>query len=202
MKTRTKALLTAVLITEAFGAGGSAFAALNADTVLDLENSVIFGNCVLSVTVLEPYSAFNSNCNLDKNDITIWPIPLPGYYIGYPRSTVWTKTWPFLRPVPPEANARYCARFGIWTGGIYYPEDPLHVEWGHYSNPALNKVTEGDEMCETAVPQVKAYYQTQCLGTYVWVFSIESLVPGLHLSYRNVSSPLACWAVAIYPGPN
>jgi hypothetical protein len=38
MKTRTKALLTTVLITEAIGAGGSAFAAISMNTVLNLEN--------------------------------------------------------------------------------------------------------------------------------------------------------------------
>lgn len=78
--------------------------------------------------------------------------------------------------------------------------DVLRVEWGHYSNPGPPYIfTEGKEPCDFAEPQVKAYFQTFCLGAFIWVYSVDSLIPGLHLSYRIAADPLICYAVATRP---
>lgn len=91
MKTQIRILFAIFIVAAALGAARSALANINIITELDLESDHIYGNCRLTITTDEPYSAFNSNCNLDKDDVAIYGHPLPGYEIGYPRSTTWKK---------------------------------------------------------------------------------------------------------------
>lgn len=198
MRTQVKILLTIVVMSSLLGPARLAFADIFVDTNLTLGGDVIFGDCNINISTSAPYTHFSGDCDLDKNDIRIAGHPISNIEIGFPRSVIWTRIWILLKPGAPQANAVYCAKFGEY----YAPEDALFLSFEHYLHEDLDAEIVGHETCKTAVPQVKAYYQTQCLGAFVWVFRVESLVPGLHLSYREVGAPLACWAVATFPGGN
>lgn len=74
------------------------------------------------------------------------------------------------------------------------------MRFGHYQVSDQNLLYPGHQTCMTAEPEVKAYYQQQCFGSWVWVFSVDTLIPGVHLSYRLESDPIFCWAVGAVGG--
>lgn len=190
MRTSIKILCAIVVISASLGPVESAIASITIDTELALESDHIYGNCRLIITTNEPYSHLNSNCNLDRNDITIFGHELSGYEIGYPRQTTMTKTWQLLWPNAPQGNYRYCSRFGIWWG-IGDPDDVLRVQWGHYADPNQNIVTEGDATCETAALPGPTSASTLFLGCHqpgcaLWRFQFSA--PNAQ-KYRIQSSP-------------
>ena len=177
MRTQVKILLTVVIMSSSIAPARTAFAAIFRDTNLTLGGDVIFGDCNINITALEEYTHVSGDCDLDKNDIEIAGHHIANYEIGWPRSEIWTRIWVLLKPGAPQANAVYCARFGEYSA----PENALFLSFEHYLHEDLDIDIVGHETCQTAVPTVKAYYQVQCLGAFVWVFRVESLVPGLHL---------------------
>lgn len=48
-------------------------------------------------------------------------------------------------------------------------------------------------------PSIKAYFQTYCWGSFVYVLDVQSLIPGVHISYQLPESVI-CYAVAQYGG--
>ncbi|MGH7928367.1 MAG: hypothetical protein ACREQV_11285 [Candidatus Binatia bacterium] len=169
-------------------------AVIQRDTDLTLESDYVWGTCDLFITEDEPYSHMSSPCKLYKDDLAIIGHNIVSYVLGWPRSAPLSKVWPLLSPSVPQANVTYCASFGyLWA------EYDLTMYFGHHSNSNQNLIKQGHATCKTAVPQVKAYYQTQCVGGFVWVWSLDSLIPGVHFSYRKVIDPLFCWAFATFP---
>lgn len=192
MRTQIKISLAIVGMSSFFGSAGSAFAFFAMDTSLTLGDHSIFGKCEMIITDNEPYSHMNSHCNVVKDDLPIWELDLTNFVLGWPRSGPRHDTWVFLQGTAPEANSEYCVEFGEPFGTF-----PLTVYFGHHSDSSQNTEEPGDSTCKLAVPQVKAHYQAYCIGSYVWVFSVTSLIPGVHRSYRTVAQPLLCWEFAV-----
>lgn len=196
MKTKMRSSFAIALVASAL-TPGVAFAFIIVDTTQNLGSNYIHSACSVSVSTNEEVYGFSSACNLDEDNITIKGEPLPDQDIGYPRQSPYFEVWQLWKLGAPKADARYCTRFGLADG----PNEPLYVAWKYIDDPfGTYRALPGDHTCRTAEPQVKAYYQVQCFGAFVWVFSVDSLIPGVHLSYRLESDPSFCWAVAVHGG--
>ncbi|MGH8194596.1 MAG: hypothetical protein ACREQ8_09385 [Woeseiaceae bacterium] len=204
MRTHTKTLFVIVTLSWSICTAGMASAAIERDTDLVVGTDVAFGNCELElVTPNEPYSHMYAPCRLEREyrdengDLHVQVLKefdLVNFEIGWPRLDLYNKLWPLLTPNPPGGST-YCARFGeVQLGKI-----PLGMIFGHHENVNQNLLLLGRWTCVEVGPEVKAYYQPQCLGAFVWVGSVEFLIPGVHLSYRKVANPLVCWVVATFP---
>lgn len=163
---------------------------------LNLFNTMIGGTCSFRIGKNDPYIAVNGPCVLERNGTSIASTENPRSVLPPPRETNLTlvSTGNIVNSAP-IADAVYCHRFGENDANFT-------IVFGHQDPLGDNLEIAGDKTCKSATPQLKAYFQQFCLGSFVWVYSTYSLVPGVHLSYRVDSAPVICWAVATYPGEN
>lgn len=195
MRTQIKALLPIFAIILFLGSTESAFAFWATNTDLTINDNSIFGKCEFIISDEEPYSHMNSHCDLDKDGFKVIGHDLSTYELGWPRSETLHEVWFLLKNGAPQANSEYCTKFG-YVGGDW----PLTVTLGHHSNSNQNATFPGEDTCDTAEPQVKAYFQLFCFGAYELVFSVNGLDPNVHVSYRLINNPGICWEVAVEPG--
>ena len=176
--------------------------AIEIDADLDFFDNTVESTCYVFVGEDAPYSAYNGDCRLYRNhglgtsyqEDLIAIVRRQNYFIGYPRDDDYT-AWYYAVAwnTPPDVESVYCAKLG-WDDG----SGQLPFIFGHHSNSNLNLYLPTGSDCDSPSPRLEVFYQTECLGGYVQVYSIE-FVEGISIfaSFREISSPMMCYSIAV-----